>query len=134
MAFVTYGHHALIAGNRSGAIIGTFLTIVLAILFTYLQYIEYSEASFSFADSVYGSVFFASTGLHGLIIIAPFKFKKFYNPKKNIRDFHTTLPFWNDKIKQILSENLLISPKLTNSLALIKTDPNFIHWLTGFIV
>ena len=62
MAFVTYGHHALIAGDRSGAIIGTFITIVLAILFTYLQYIEYSEASFSFADSVYGSVFFASTG------------------------------------------------------------------------
>jgi len=68
-AFVTYGHHALIAGDRSGAIVGTFLTIVLAVLFTYLQYIEYSEASFTFADSVYGSVFFASTGLHGLHVI-----------------------------------------------------------------
>ena len=68
-AFITFGHHALIAGNRFGAIIGTFLTIILAILFTYLQYIEYSEASFSFADSVYGSVFFASTGLHGLHVI-----------------------------------------------------------------
>ena len=66
MATITWGHHALIAGNRSSAILGTFLTIVLAIIFTYLQYIEYSEASFSFADSVYGSVFFASTGLHGL--------------------------------------------------------------------
>jgi len=65
-AFITYGHHALIAGNRGGAIIGTFMTIVLAILFTYLQYVEYSESSFSFADSVYGSCFYASTGLHGL--------------------------------------------------------------------
>nr|WUR10634.1 cytochrome c oxidase subunit III [Elmerina hispida] len=65
-AFITYSHHALINGNRSGAISGAFLTIVLAILFTGLQYYEYAETDFTFADSVYGTVFFASTGLHGL--------------------------------------------------------------------
>jgi len=43
-AFVTYGHHALIAGDRKGAIFGTLITIILAIVFTVLQYIEYSEA------------------------------------------------------------------------------------------
>lgn len=68
-AFVTYGHHALIAGDRKGAILGTFLTIVLAIIFTGLQYVEYSEAGFTIADSVYGTVFYASTGLHGLHVI-----------------------------------------------------------------
>jgi len=68
-AFVTYGHHALIAGNRKGAIIGTFFTIVLAIIFTALQYFEYSEAAFTMSDSVYGSAFYASTGLHGLHVI-----------------------------------------------------------------
>lgn len=68
-AFVTYGHHALIAGNRKGAIIGTFLTIVLAVLFTGLQYFEYSEAAFTMSDGVYGSAFYASTGLHGLHVI-----------------------------------------------------------------
>ena len=68
-AFVTYGHHALIAGNRKGAIIGTFLTIVFAIIFTALQYYEYSEAAFTMSDSVYGSAFYASTGLHGLHVI-----------------------------------------------------------------
>jgi cytochrome c oxidase subunit 3 len=68
-AFVTYGHHALIAGNRKGAIIGTFLTIVFAIIFTALQYFEYSEAAFSMSDGVYGSAFYASTGLHGLHVI-----------------------------------------------------------------
>lgn len=68
-AFITYSHHALIQGNRKGAIYGCFYTIVLAVLFTGLQYYEYAEASFSFADSVYGSVFFASTGLHGLHVI-----------------------------------------------------------------
>lgn len=69
MAFITYGHHALIAGNRKGAINGTLITIILAIIFTALQYYEYSEATFTMSDSVYGSAFFASTGLHGLHVI-----------------------------------------------------------------
>jgi len=68
-AFITYGHHALIAGNRKGAIDGVFMTIVLAILFTALQYFEYSEAGFTMSDGVYGSAFYASTGLHGLHVI-----------------------------------------------------------------
>ncbi len=68
-AFVTYGHHALILGDRKGAIIGTLLTIIFAVLFTGLQYYEYSEAGFTIADSVYGTVFYASTGLHGIHVI-----------------------------------------------------------------
>jgi cytochrome c oxidase subunit 3 len=68
-AFVTYGHHALIAGDRKAALVGTFLTIVLAIIFTSFQYYEYSEAAFSMSDGVYGSVFYASTGLHGMHVI-----------------------------------------------------------------
>lgn len=68
-AFITYGHHALIAGNRKGAINATFVTIIFAIIFTALQYYEYSEAAFTMSDSVYGSAFYASTGLHGLHVI-----------------------------------------------------------------
>jgi len=68
-AFVTYGHHALIQGNRRGAILGTLLTIIFAIIFTALQYYEYTESSFTMSDSVYGTVFYASTGLHGLHVI-----------------------------------------------------------------
>ncbi|CCA78109.1 Cytochrome c oxidase subunit 3 (mitochondrion) [Serendipita indica DSM 11827] len=68
-AFVTWGHHALIKGDRFGAIVGTFITIILALIFTGLQAFEYMEAPFSFADSVFGTVFYASTGLHGLHVI-----------------------------------------------------------------
>ena len=70
-AFITFGHHALIAGNRKAAIDGIILTIILAVIFTALQYFEYSEASFTISDGVYGSAFYASTGLHGLIAIVP---------------------------------------------------------------
>ena len=67
-AFVTYGHHALIAGNRKGAMDGGIFTILLALIFTGLQYYEYSEAGFTISDGVYGSAFYASTGLHGLLV------------------------------------------------------------------
>ena len=66
LAFVTWGHHALLQGDRKGAIRGTLVTVVLAIIFTALQGYEYSQAPFTIADSVFGSAFFCSTGLHGL--------------------------------------------------------------------
>ena len=68
-AFITFAHHALIKGNRKYSISGTQYTILLAIIFTALQGYEYSEADFSIADSVYGSAFFCSTGLHGLHVL-----------------------------------------------------------------
>ena len=68
-AYVTLAHHALIGRIRKTSLDGSFVTIFLAILFTAYQGIEYSEASFSFSDSVFGTVFFASTGLHGLHVI-----------------------------------------------------------------
>lgn len=62
-------HHSLIQGDRRNAILGTLICIILAILFTGLQGYEYMTSTFSMADSVFGSVFFASTGLHGLICV-----------------------------------------------------------------
>jgi cytochrome c oxidase subunit 3 len=68
-AFVTFGHHALLNSNRKFAILGLELTIVFALLFTFLQYLEYATAAFTIADSVYGSAFFCSTGLHGIHVL-----------------------------------------------------------------
>ena len=44
-------------------------TIILGILFVYLQYIEYINSLFSLSDSIYGSIFFSITGFHGIHVI-----------------------------------------------------------------
>lgn len=66
---VTWAHHALIEGNYSETTKGLFITVALGIYFTILQGLEYYEATFSFADRIYGSTFFIATGFHGLHVI-----------------------------------------------------------------
>ena len=45
------------------------VTVALGLYFTALQVLEYFEASFRIADSVYGTTFFVATGFHGLHVI-----------------------------------------------------------------
>ena len=66
---VTYAHHSLIQGNRSGSLYGLVYTIILAILFTGLQGIEYTVSSFTLSDGIFGSCFYFGTGFHGLHVI-----------------------------------------------------------------
>lgn len=66
---VTYAHHSLIQGNRKGSLDGLVLTLVLAVLFTALQVMEYLESSFTISDGIYGSCFYFATGFHGLHVI-----------------------------------------------------------------
>ena len=66
---ITYAHHSLIQGNRKGALYGTVFSILLAVVFTLLQGVEYSVSSFTISDSVYGSCFYFGTGFHGIHVI-----------------------------------------------------------------
>ena len=66
---VTYSHHSLIQGNRSGALYGLVYTIILAVIFTALQGIEYTVSSFTISDGTYSSCFYFGTGFHGLHVI-----------------------------------------------------------------
>jgi len=45
------------------------ISIILGVYFTFLQSLEYVEASFTIADSVYGSTFYVATGFHGLHVM-----------------------------------------------------------------
>lgn len=59
----------MINGNRKETIVGLVVTVVLGLIFTALQAMEYYEAPFTIADSVYGSTFYVATGFHGLHVI-----------------------------------------------------------------
>ncbi|GFF97409.1 hypothetical protein IFM47457_11379 [Aspergillus lentulus] len=58
-----------IRNTRKGALYGTVATIILAIIFTFFQGVEYTVSSFTISDSVYGSCFYFGTGFHGLHVI-----------------------------------------------------------------
>jgi cytochrome c oxidase subunit 3 len=68
-ATVTYAHHSLIQGKREGSLYGSIATVLLAIVFTLFQVIEYSVSSFTISDGAFGTCFFFGTGFHGLHVI-----------------------------------------------------------------
>ena len=107
MAFITWSHHALIQGNRKGAIAGAFICITLAVIFTALQGYEYATAPFSIADSVFGTVFFASTGLHGahvvvgslFLIVAFFRIINYHYSTNHHVGYEASILYWQNKQK-----------------------------------
>ena len=64
-ASCTWSHHAILSGDRNGAVNGLIITIILAIIFTGVQGLEYCTAAFNISDSVFGSTFYIATGFHG---------------------------------------------------------------------
>jgi len=68
-ATVTYAHHSLIQGKRAGAIYGSIATVILAVIFTFFQGVEYSVSSFTISDGAFGTCFFFATGFHGLHVM-----------------------------------------------------------------
>jgi heme/copper-type cytochrome/quinol oxidase subunit 3 len=55
--------------TRQEVLLGFLVTIMLGALFTLIQFYEYQHATYTIADSVYGSTFFLTTGFHGLHVL-----------------------------------------------------------------
>uniref|UniRef100_A0AAU7YRE7 Cytochrome c oxidase subunit 3 n=1 Tax=Haematopinus quadripertusus TaxID=1453187 RepID=A0AAU7YRE7_9NEOP len=66
---LTWAHHSLMEGNKFHSIEGMVVTILLGVIFMTLQVVEYFESPFSIADSAYGSIFYVSTGFHGIHVM-----------------------------------------------------------------
>nr|ALO64565.1 cytochrome c oxidase subunit III [Andrena dorsata] len=62
---ITWTHYAILTEKMNEAKISFLVTIALGVYFTFLQVVEYLEATFCFNDSIYGSIFFMTTGFHG---------------------------------------------------------------------
>jgi cytochrome c oxidase subunit 3 len=102
-AAVTWAHHAIVAGARNQAIYGLILTVILAILFTGLQALEYIEAPFTISDGVYGSTFYLATGFHGFHVfigtvflsVCLLRLTKFHFTKSHHFGFEAAAWYWH---------------------------------------
>lgn len=111
-ATITYAHHSLISGERQGALYGTIATVLLAIIFTCFQGVEYSISSFTISDGIFGTCFYFSTGFHGLAILL----------KRNITIHSRNLK----PNKNFINKRFYSTAKAEENLELC---PN---WVTGF--
>ncbi len=71
---VTWAHHAVQHGDQKGLVQGLVTTIILGVIFTIFQGVEYYEAlsldMFKFSGGgIYGASFFMATGFHGLHVL-----------------------------------------------------------------
>ena len=102
-ATVTWAHHALLTNRRGDAILATFLTWQLGLMFTALQSYEYSHASFGFSDGVYATVFYMLTGFHGfhvflgtcMLMFAHWRLQKGDFSRHNHFYFEATAWYWH---------------------------------------
>ena len=66
---VTWAHHAMLEGDRESVKKGLWLTIILGVLFSFVQAYEYSHAAFAFKGNIYGATFYMATGFHGFHVL-----------------------------------------------------------------
>lgn len=66
---ITVCHHSLLSAQAEQCRDFFLLTILLAVVFTFVQLYEYRSSAFSISDGIYGSTFFMSTGFHGLHVL-----------------------------------------------------------------
>nr|QBZ38139.1 cytochrome c oxidase subunit III [Muirodelphax atratus] len=68
-ASITWAHQALISKKLKQTINSMLITIMLGLYFSFLQWWEYKNSSFTISDSIFGSSFFMTTGFHGIHVI-----------------------------------------------------------------
>jgi len=67
---LTNGYNLFLRGSRKGLIVGLIYTIIFAIFFVLLQYVELTRLlQFTIADSFFGSSFYFAVGCHAMHVI-----------------------------------------------------------------
>ena len=100
---VTYAHHSLIQGNRKGALNGIVATLILAVVFTACQGVEYTVSSFTISDGAFGSCFYFGTGFHGLhvmigtafIAVGLWRVLAYHSTENHHLGFESSILYWH---------------------------------------
>lgn len=66
---VTWAHHAIQHNHQQDTVNSLGLTVLLGMIFSFIQVYEYYSASFKITDGVYASNFYLITGFHGVHVI-----------------------------------------------------------------
>ncbi len=143
-ATITYAHHSLIHGGRKGALYGSIVTVLLALIFTVFQGVEYNVSSFTISDGAFGTCFFFGTGFHGLIITVALFIFIYIIHKTNVANFNLSI----SGALRPRSRSLGLSVQASNNNKLFITFPSFatnkshvipyylrkefIEWFVGF--
>ena len=100
---VTWAHHALIHGDRTGLKQGLWATVILGAVFSALQAYEYGIAPFGFSGLNYSSAFYMATGFHGfhvlvgtifLVVCLLRAYKGHFTPKQHF-GFEAAAWYWH---------------------------------------
>lgn len=102
-ATITWAHFGLLENLIKNVMVSLNITIYLALFFTLLQLCEYTEATFSMSDGVYGSVFYMATGFHGFhvivgtifILVTAYRIKNFHLSRKHHLGFLAASWYWH---------------------------------------
>nr|AZZ89041.1 cytochrome c oxidase subunit 3 [Achilidae gen. 1 sp. n. 1 SX-2018] len=100
---VTWAHQSIINNKYKNSNKSILITVMLGIYFTILQKWEYSQSTFTIADSVYGSTFFLTTGFHGIhvmvgtsfLTVCMMRLKKMHFTKNHHLGFETAAWYWH---------------------------------------
>nr|UVU30533.1 cytochrome c oxidase subunit 3 [Xorides funiuensis] len=100
---ITWSHYSMLNNNFKKSLNSLKITIFLGVYFTFLQYYEYYESSFTISDSIYGSIFFLTTGFHGMhviigtifIIITLMRMKNLHFSKIHHFGFEASAWYWH---------------------------------------
>ncbi len=106
-ATLTFAHWGLVSNSRRGLKLGMVVTVLLGLVFLYLQVHEYHTAYTKFGltlgSGIYGSLFFLLTGFHGLhvslgtlmlIVLTIRCFKGHFSPKSHFA-FEAIAWYWH---------------------------------------
>nr|DBA43837.1 TPA_asm: COX3 [Bombus trifasciatus] len=66
---VTLSHYNMLNNDFKSSISDLSFTIFLGFYFNYMQIFEYQNSYFCINDSIFGSIFFISTGFHGIHVL-----------------------------------------------------------------